>query len=208
MVSIPVKSRTRRKDTAEHRRSAILCAAREVFAGQGYSATAIDDIAAAAGIAKGTVYLYFSSKEQIYLEALLEGAREIEAQSRAKMLEAGTWQGKVRAFMEVRLEYLTKHQDFFRIYATEFRNMCLTGRATDAEVQDLIREGERQLGQVLAVAIAKDEIRSVNPDLAALMISALMRGLIDRRLLDRRRTPGTEDVEFTLDCICRALAKE
>jgi AcrR family transcriptional regulator len=168
----------------------------------------IDDIATAAGIAKGTVYLYFTSKEQIYLEALLEGAREIEAQSRAKMLEADTWQGKVRAYMETRLEYLTKHQDFFRIYATEFRNMCMHGKAMDGEIQDLIREGERQLAQVLAVAIAKDESRKVDPDMAALMISALMRGLIDRRLFGHRRTPTPEDLEFTLDCVHRALAKE
>jgi AcrR family transcriptional regulator len=185
-----------------------LKAAREVFARQGFSETVIDDIAAAAGIAKGTVYLYFASKEQIYLEALLERAREVEALSREKMLAASSWQEKIRAYMETRLQYLSEHQDFFRIYATEFRNMCMQGKALGAEVQDLIRQGERQVAQVLAVASARGEIRPVDPDLAAAMISDLLRGLVDRTLLAFRRTLGKDDLEFTLDCVCRALVKE
>jgi AcrR family transcriptional regulator len=202
---VPAKGRARRRDTAENRRSAILKAAREVFARQGYASTVIDDIATAAGIAKGTVYLYFASKEQIYLEALLERAREVEALSRSKMLEADTWQEKIRAYMETRLEYLSAHQDFFRIYATEFRNMCMHGKALGTEVQDLIRQGEQNVAQVIAVASAKNEIRAVDPDLAAAMISDLLRGLVDRTLMKFRRTPGTEDLEFTLDCVYRAL---
>jgi AcrR family transcriptional regulator len=200
------KGRRRRRDTAENRRSAILKAAREVFARQGFADTSVDDIAAAAGIAKGTAYLYFTSKEQIYFEALLERAREVEALSRARMQQADSWQGKLRAYMATRLEFLSAHSDFFRIYATEFRNMCLHGKALGAEIQELSREGERQIAQVLAVASAKGEIRPVDPDLAAAMIADLLRGLIDRRLLAFRRTPSAEDLEFTLQCVFQALA--
>jgi AcrR family transcriptional regulator len=200
------KDRGKRKDAAENRRAAILNAARLVFGRKGFAATGIDDIAETAGIAKGTVYLYFTSKEEIYLEALLERARDVEAVSRAKIHAAPSWKEKIRAYMETRLEYLSAHQDFFRIYATEFRNMCMRGKAMDAEVHDLIREGERQIAQVLAAAIAKNEVRPVDPDLAAVMISDLMRGLIDRRLLGFNRSPGTEDLEFTLESIYRALS--
>lgn len=208
VTSPGIKGRASRADAAKSRRPAILQAARTVFARQGYANTLIDDIASAAGIAKGTVYLYFASKEQIYLEALLERAREVETRSRARIREAATCQEKIRAYMETRLEYLTAHQDFFRIYATEFRNMCMQGKAIGAELQDLVRQGEQQVAQVLAVAAAKGEIRPVDPDLGAAMISDLMRGLVDRTLLAFRRTPETEDLEFTLDCVYRALAKE
>jgi AcrR family transcriptional regulator len=204
---MPVKGRSRRRDTAENRRSAILKAAREVFARRGFAETSVDDIAAAAGIAKGTAYLYFSSKEQIYLEALLERAREVEASSRARMLDADTWQDKIRAYMATRLEFLSAHSDFFRIYATEFRNMCMHGKALGAEIQELAREGERQVGQVLAIARAKGEIRPVDTDLAAGMIADMLRGLVDRRLLAFRRSPSAEDLEFTLDCVFRALER-
>ena len=79
-----------RKLATEQRRGSILQAARAVFARQGYANTVVDDIATHAGIAKGTVYLYFPSKEQIYLAALLDGARQLDADSRAAMNSATT----------------------------------------------------------------------------------------------------------------------
>lgn len=55
----------------EHRRRAILHAARTVFASRGYHATGVADIIAEAGIARGTFYLYFESKRQVF-ETLLD----------------------------------------------------------------------------------------------------------------------------------------
>src|ERR1700686_3697420 len=118
-------SLTGRKAANGQRRSAILQAARTVFASQGYANTVVEDIATAAGIAKGTLYLYFPSKEQIYLAALLEEARQLDADSRTAMSAADTWQDKLGAYLRVRLRYFETHQDFLRIYMTEFRGMCM-----------------------------------------------------------------------------------
>ncbi len=54
------------------RRAAVLAAARRVFADKGYHATSIDDIIEAAGIARGTFYLYFEGKRAIFDELLDE----------------------------------------------------------------------------------------------------------------------------------------
>src|SRR3979409_1582850 len=115
---------SRRQEAGELRRLAILQAARTVFASQGYADTVVDDIAAEAGIGKGTLYLYFPSKEQIYLAALLEDARNLNRLTRDGIAAAATWQEKLRAYMDVKLQYFEAHQDFVRIYMTEFRNMC------------------------------------------------------------------------------------
>ena len=50
----------------------ILAAARRIFAASGYYQARVEDIAREAGIGKGTVYEYFTSKEELYLEMLLE----------------------------------------------------------------------------------------------------------------------------------------
>src|SRR5277367_135834 len=52
------------------RRQQILHHAREVFARSGYHAAKIDDIVAAAGVARGTFYLYFEDKRAIFGEIL------------------------------------------------------------------------------------------------------------------------------------------
>lgn len=62
----------RKVDTAA-RREAILDAALTVFAEHGYEAARLDDMAARAGVAKGTLYLYFKDKEALF-EALVRGA--------------------------------------------------------------------------------------------------------------------------------------
>jgi len=63
----------RREREKQMRRAAILDAARALFNDKGFRDTTIDDIARATELARGTVYLYFESKEEIYATVLEEG---------------------------------------------------------------------------------------------------------------------------------------
>jgi AcrR family transcriptional regulator len=62
--------RSRRK---EARPSELTAAALELFAEKGYAATRLDDVAARAGVSKGTLYLYFDSKEALFKAVVEEG---------------------------------------------------------------------------------------------------------------------------------------
>ncbi len=61
-----VKSIPPRQEKKLHRQEEILTAAFEVFAAHGFEAARIDDVARRAGIAKGTIYLYFRDKERLF----------------------------------------------------------------------------------------------------------------------------------------------
>jgi AcrR family transcriptional regulator len=198
-------SLNRKKASAEQRRQDILDAARTVFARKGYADTVVEDIAEQAGIGKGTLYLYFPSKEQIYLAALLEEARHLDEESRKAMAAADSWEEKLRAFVEVRLRYFDEHQDFMRIYMTEFRTMCLLGKPVHGELHRLAERCESQLAQVFAAAAGRGEIREIDPELAALTVSDMIRGLMERRLRQLGRPVGQADTEFVLELVGRAL---
>lgn len=60
-----------RAGKAAERRSAILAAALEEFSARGFAATRLDDVARQAGVAKGTIYLYFKDKEALFQELIL-----------------------------------------------------------------------------------------------------------------------------------------
>src|ERR1043166_8031526 len=60
--------RKRRAATPEARRAAILGAALEEFTARGYEGARLDDVAQRAGVAKGTIYLYFADKEALFQE--------------------------------------------------------------------------------------------------------------------------------------------
>lgn len=67
----------RRQREAQQRRAAILDAARTVFWQRGYAASTMPHIAERAEVAPGTLYLYFSSKEVLYVELLIEGYEKL-----------------------------------------------------------------------------------------------------------------------------------
>lgn len=62
------RERNARADRQAERREAILNAALEEFAARGFAATRLDDVARHAGVAKGTIYLYFRDKEALFQE--------------------------------------------------------------------------------------------------------------------------------------------
>jgi len=66
-----MSSQERREKERENRRSAILKAARKLFFDRGFKSVTVDNIAAKAEVSKGSVYLYFKSKEEIYTQILI-----------------------------------------------------------------------------------------------------------------------------------------
>lgn len=72
--SINQKKRpTRRLEASALRRQAILSAGLDVFATEGFAAARLDDVAEKAGVAKGTIYLFFDDKEHLF-EQIVKGA--------------------------------------------------------------------------------------------------------------------------------------
>ena len=67
----PAKAGGRRRrngENASDRREAILAAALDEFSARGFAAARLDDVARRAGVAKGTIYLYFRDKEALFQE--------------------------------------------------------------------------------------------------------------------------------------------
>jgi AcrR family transcriptional regulator len=64
-------------DRRNARREAILAAALEEFSARGFAAARLDDVARRAGVAKGTIYLYFSDKESLFQELVRTMVRPI-----------------------------------------------------------------------------------------------------------------------------------
>src|SRR5690348_11463504 len=64
----PTPARKRRVASAEARRTEILTAALDEFTARGFEGARLDDVAKRAGVAKGTIYLYFADKEALFQE--------------------------------------------------------------------------------------------------------------------------------------------
>lgn len=178
-------------ELAREREEAILAAARCVFAQKGYDATRIQDVADAMNIAKGTVYLYFRSKEELYRAALRAGLVELHRRSTEALAAEPTVEAKLRAYIETRLNFFDEQQDFFRIY---FRGMgqMLLQHDPAAQLEDLYLDQARTLRALVEEGIAAGVLRALDPQATAFSILELVRARVTLRLRGWS-TMSTED---------------
>jgi len=190
---------------SEFRCAEILAAARGVFAMRGFSEATVDEIAAAAGIAKGTVYLYFPSKRDIYLAALKQGLMELMERTRATMDAARGIEAKLQTFVRTRLEYAEANRDFIKIYHSEFGNLT-NAAVCDSEFQQLYLKQARMLESVLRSAVTNGEIRPVRTDFAAFNIYDMVKGVMTQRMLGWSSAPLEEDIRLLKELIWKGIA--
>src|SRR4030095_10700541 len=86
---MPVLGRTKKDILSEFRRTELLTAARAIFGKKGFHEASIDEIAEMAEVAKGTVYLYYKSKKDLYMEALKFGVESLNKELKARAGQGG-----------------------------------------------------------------------------------------------------------------------
>ncbi|HYL58884.1 MAG TPA: TetR/AcrR family transcriptional regulator [Candidatus Acidoferrales bacterium] len=157
------------------KRERILAAALALFAHEPYQAVTMDRVAAKAGVAKGTLYLYFPSKDALYLGVLSDGldtayrTYQASADPRLPLVE------RMRRSIAVAVEFYDQRRDFLQFYATEEPRL--------AEARNRIIEGSRERGFNFFSSLIEEGIRSgvfapVDPRLATFAIQGAIRSLL------------------------------
>src|SRR5262252_625037 len=151
----------RRKD---ERPAEIIAAALESFAERGFAATRLDDIAARAGVTRGTLYLYFPSKEELFKavvrqaivpviargEAMLEHSQESSAALLTKillMIPTAVAGSPVSAIPKLMISEARNFPDLAQFY-----------------LKEVIRRGRRLLTAIIARGVARGEVRPMDMD--------------------------------------------
>jgi AcrR family transcriptional regulator len=189
----------------EFRCESILAAARVVFAQRGYAGTTVDLIASEAGVAKGTLYLYYPSKAAIYSAAVVAGLQELAAQTIATLSIEAPIEKKLRRLIEIRLRYFSERADFFRIYNAELGTL---GQGAVQIRQAYRRVFEQQVARLtdeLEAAMAAGTVRPINARQVALAVLDLSHGLTQRRLDDQVDRVEQEDIDEMLQVLWRGI---
>ena len=198
--------RTKKDVVTEFRTAGILEAARKVFATNGFSDATVDDIAAAAGVAKGTVYLYYRSKREVYFAALKFGIEQMYDAVVAKLKSVSTPEDKLRALISVKLAYFDENRDFFKIFYSELGKLCIHPGAIDKEFKALYLDQARLVESILREGARKKVLRSVRAEQAAFAISDIIRGVVTHRVLGWSKSKISQDVDFIFDLIWKGIA--
>jgi AcrR family transcriptional regulator len=162
-------------DEQAAKRERILAAALKLFAHEPYQAVTMDRVAEAAGVAKGTLYLYFPSKDALYLGVLSDGldtayrTYQSSADPRLPVVE------RLRRSIEGMVEFYDQRRDFLQFFATVEPRL--------AEARNRIIEASRERGFNFFESLIEEGIRTgvftpTDPRLATFTIQGAIRSLL------------------------------
>lgn len=198
---------------ATSKKGRILEAALELFTDQGFAATRLDDVAARAGVAKGTLYLYFDSKEDLFRKAAEEGilsvVRGLEDQALA---DTGTASDLLDR-MVANLRDVAAHSRFGAMPRLVFAEAAQFPHLAHYFLEKIVLRLHTLIASVIERGIRNGEFRPVPPMEAARTIVGpiLMVSLVSH-------LPGSEkmmlkfdpesQVKTSLDVILRGLLRK
>jgi len=169
------------------KREAILRAAIKVFAQKGYFNSKVADIAKEAGIADGTVYLYFKSKEEILHSVFDRAMEEFIAEGKQEIAEIEEADKRLQRIAQLHLEKLGADRDLAIVFQVELRGstkfMEEFSGGGFAEYLDIIRKTIEE-GQKIGV-FRKD----LKPITAAKILYGALDEMVTNWILSKRAYP-------------------
>lgn len=185
---MPPSPQTRkRRLLTEFRRSEVLDAATRVFGEKGYDETRMDDIAAAASLAKATVYAYFDSKDQIFTAVVERCLEEIAALTASRVDAATGFPARLEAFILTRLGYWSSRLALYRVIVTlkrESRHLKRSLRWQRPAIDFLVA--------LFDSAAASGLIPRQDFEPIAWALMDIIRGTLERRMAAHERTIEAE----------------
>ena len=177
-------------------REDILDAALGVFSAVGYHETTMQQIAEQAGLAVGSLYNFFASKEVLYAELVSRFAREYRAVLDAALDGVDDEVEKIRSYIRTKGEFFQRNQRMARLYFGEARGQDFSlSVGMDAESRRLFDEFRSHLAGVFEAGMTAGVFERADPHYCAVGLQSLTNAFIFLWLRDSVRHPYHELVD-------------
>ena len=135
----------------------------KLFAEKGYDATSIEEITATVGVAKGTLYYHFSSKEEIFQFLVEEGVKLLTNSITIKTAKLTNSLDKIKAIVLIELKVLVKYESFMTIILSE-----IWGTGSRSKMcRDYVFEYIQMIQEIVEEGMKKGEIIEADPNVIA-----------------------------------------
>jgi TetR/AcrR family transcriptional regulator len=106
----------RKEREKEQRRNLIIDAAERIFFKKGLENSTMDDVAAAAELSKGTLYLYFKSKEDIQLAIAMRGSDILKEMMQKRLSDNKTGHENLLELAEISIDFSSRHKHYYEFF--------------------------------------------------------------------------------------------
>jgi AcrR family transcriptional regulator len=199
-----VQVRTKTDLVEEFRTGTIQEAALRVISRRGLAGTSMQAVAQEAGIAKGTIYLYFKNREDL-VERTADWAVSQLTKRLAPLLAEPNREAfdvRLRGIVETKIEFFHQHREFFRLY----RAACSRERGREeCSRKDQYQEYLAALAGVLRRAMRRGEVRKLDPERLAFFIAEGVHAVIIRRLSEPKSPPPVAEADGIVSLLLEGL---
>ncbi|MCD6161739.1 MAG: TetR family transcriptional regulator [candidate division Zixibacteria bacterium] len=202
---------TPRKIDKSKKKQTILLAAIKVFSEKGVKNAKIADIAYEAGIGKGTIYEYFRSRDEIFIETFNYMLREMNKEFINELQKTRPPVDKIKAMNKIIFSGLTKFtvetaSIFIDFWAEGIRNQGYSGKGI-INLKELYNEFRQELMQVLEDGIKAGQFRKINTLETASAFLASIDGLLLQWIIDPAVFNLKNVSETNLDIFLKGIVK-
>src|SRR3954463_4732734 len=195
---MPLNAVARRSDAPPGpKRDAILRAAIDVFAERGFFNAQVADVARVAGVAAGTVYLYFRSKDDLLVSIFERSMRDALSEGQSALTGVRDPAARLRSFARLHLGMLGRDRNLAIVFQVELRQSV---KFMERFSSTLLRD---YLGQIRAAIADGQQAGLFRTDLNATTAAKMFFGALDEMatnwILSRRRRPLEADADAVVD---------
>jgi TetR/AcrR family fatty acid metabolism transcriptional regulator len=193
----PVAGPARPSRARGDKRNALLRAATRVFASRGFFNAQVADVAREAGVAAGTVYLYFKSKDDLLVSLFERTMREAIEEGRAALAGTTDPVERLRRLARLHLDRIGRDRDLAVVFQVELRQSTKFMEHFSATQ---VREYLGVIRDVIADGQSHGLFRRhVNPTIAAKALFGALDEMATNWILSRRRYSLVSDADAVLD---------
>ena len=187
------------------KREPILRAAIKVFAERGFFNAQVADVARAAGVAAGTVYLYFRSKDDLLVQLFERTTREAFAEARAAAAQVADPAERLRLFARLHLARLGRDRNLAIVFQVELRQSV---KFMERLSSTLLRDYLGHIRSAFADGQAAGAFRAdFNPTTAAKMFFGALDEMATNWILSQRRYSLEAEADAVVDLFLRGAAQ-
>ncbi|MEE9252509.1 MAG: TetR/AcrR family transcriptional regulator [Thermodesulfobacteriota bacterium] len=156
------------------RRSEILSTSAKLFSLKSYHDVTMEEVARKVGVSKGTIYLYFESKENLYLEILENAFDSLVSLIEVELAKEYAAPKKLLEVLKLIFGYYRKHTDVLRILSRDETHLI---REHYEMTERWRKRGLQLYEKIIEKGIREGSFRATNSKLTALIIYALVRSI-------------------------------
>ncbi len=188
----------------QDKKSMLLNAAAAVFSRDGYYKAKVEDIAKHAGVGKGTIYEYFTSKKELFQEMVRGSLEEYEILIRQEVDSVKGWDKKLEKLIEANIKFASNYRNLAKIVSSD------PGSIGEASKKWLINERismTKFIEDIILCGIEDSTFREVDPNITAIAFLGALGSVVGKLLFDDDSFQQSEVKQKLMDIFIGGIGK-